>query len=382
MGTIAHAFLAEAALAGREAALAKIPDEHRDWVECLDLDRLPLAPGEYWPEVAAAYDMATGKARILGHNMTRAKAKALKSPSETVGLMDVAADAGDGVFVADWKTGFGHVTPAASNWQLKAYALFLARALDRNRATISIVRVRTDGAPPWYDTAQLDDLDLAAFETELQRLFAMRSQVRAQTRARQWDALPKFHEGTWCKYCPAQRACPAKVGDMLLVTQDKGQPLNLDDAKAAHVWQVLKLAPKVLTRWQGVVEDYAQQQPFPIGDGVWVGPLLDKKPTETLVPAKAREALTKHLGDELGGAVFSDAVEISDSLTKASLKRSLRKLVLPTRPSTTKLTHLEKEVLEALRAGGATHAPPLKKIPVDEYRPKVVEKDEPEEEAA
>lgn len=380
MGTVAHAFLADCISIGRDAALAQAPESDRDWLEALELDRLPLTQGEFWPEVAVAYDIATGKGRVLGHNLTREKAKALKTPTETVGLMDVAATTENSVFVADWKTGFAMVTPAAENWQLRAYALFLARALGKPTATVSIVRVRTDGAPPWYDTAQLTDLDLDVFEQELLAMFDTRSKVQAQTRARQWHLLPKLHEGPWCTYCPAKNACPARIGAMTAALGDKGDPLRLTPEKAGPYWGAVDVVRATANRWEGILEDFARETPFPLGHGgLWVGP-VERKAETPIVPEAARDVLVQMFG-ELGRAVFADAVEISDSVTKASLERALRKLVLPTRPDM-KMTHLRNEVLAALRAGGALAVKPQKKVPVGEYRPKVALKEEAEENEA
>lgn len=203
-GTAIHAFLAQAKTIGREIALAQVPEAWRPVCEAIDLDSLPTM---LLGEASYAYDPATGKARFLGAGLNRDYSKALAS--EMVGTADVVGVAeGSTAFVADYKTGWGDITAAAQNPQLRFLALCVSLAYpDIDEVVVEVIRIREDGSA-WRDTATLDTLDLVQVAREIGVLPSAVELVRATIAAGQ---TPNVSEGSWCKYCPSINVCPAKT---------------------------------------------------------------------------------------------------------------------------------------------------------------------------
>lgn len=350
-GDAVHDFLASCVTLGKERALEAVPPEHQETVERIPLDRLPpLDPTHYAAEVSFGFNLATGECRELGRGLTREEAHARAKSGEMVGTADLVGLVGDAVLVFDWKSGRGHVDRADVNWQVRDYCLMAARCYGRERAVGSIVRVLDDGV--WYDSTELDALELGAHEAELRSLMDERARVIALPPAER----PQLHEGVWCRYCPALPFCPAK--QQLVATlaaapgQLEAQTLELTPERAGKAWERIQAAEQLLERLRAVLKDYARTQPFSVGDGSVVEEVTEHR--ETLVAARAREALEKHFGPTLGGAVYSESAKPKVELTKVALRDALRKVVLPTLPKEkAKITALERETLEVLRTRGA-----------------------------
>src|SRR5580704_11443141 len=109
-------------------------------------------------EVKLAYDVVTGKGRIIGYGADRRYGTL--GPNEIAGTADVAAHEDDGcVVIRDFKTGYADVEPARSNPQLAFYALAYASAVGASFARVGIIYTKSMR----LDVAELDALDLAAF---------------------------------------------------------------------------------------------------------------------------------------------------------------------------------------------------------------------------
>lgn len=350
-GEIIHAFLKACATVGRDAALLAVEPEDYDAVGAIDLSRLPpLDPGHYVPEVSFALHLAKGTCREVGRGLTREEARAKAQPGEMIGTADLVGLTERSVVLFDWKSGRGHVDRADVNWQTRDYSLMAARAYKRDHVIGAIVRVLDDGAV-WYDYFEMDALDLDAHEAELRALMEQRERLMALPR----DAKrPDLHEGPHCRYCPALPHCPAKM-TLLTTTFAQGEPLavavsGLTAPRAGAAWTKIEQAKKLLERLEAILKDYGRQNPFPTTEGYEVSEVTENK--ETIVADRARPALERHFGEQLGGVVFSQSVEQKTSLTKSALSSNLRKYVLPTIPKG-KITHIEKDTLEALRKAGA-----------------------------
>lgn len=383
-GTIAHKFLADALEHGRDLALGMVEDAADiEWLSAIDVERLPAFEQQaYHPEVALAYDLRTRTARVLGKNLSREQARAKAHDHELVGIIDVLGATDDDAVAHDYKTGWGYVEPAEVNWQLRTYALMAARWLGKTGAVYSVIRVRDNGSV-WWDTARMDELDLLAHEETLIALIADRDRVRELSRAGRWSELPPLVEGKHCRYCPALSVCPAKVFAIrsLGATEADGAitrgPLTLEEAKAA--WERVRYAQKVLVRYEAVLRDIARQQPIPL---TAAGEVLGEKESirETIIPERARAVLEKHYGP-LGAAVAGAATKSETSITKADLKRELKRLVLPTLPRREqKITHVNDGTLRMLREGGAVSA--VRTRSVTEWVPKALPGDEDSTEEA
>lgn len=367
-GDVVHAFLATCVFAGRERALELAPEEYREALEAIPMDRLPpLDPRHSAAEVSFALDIQRGTAREAGRNLKREEARALARAGEMIGTADLVGLTATDVVVHDWKSGRGHVDRAQVNWQVKTYALMAARCYGLTAARASIVRVLDDGGV-WYDTVEMDALDLDAHEAELRALMELAAQVKDVAP----EHRPPLHEGSHCRHCPALPFCPAKM-TLLTTAFAPGEPLaavaeGLTAERAASAWAKIETAEKLLERLKAIVKDFARQAPFPTSDGYVVGEVT--KHREAIIPARAKGPLEHHLGAQLGGVVYSESVETETAITKARLKSALGKYVLPTIPNG-KITHVEKDILDVLRKSGAISVSSFKTV--EEHKPKPAE---------
>lgn len=364
-GNVIHEFLADCINKGRDAALLAAPEEHREMLTEVPHDRLPpLDPTKYAAEVSFALNVKTGECREIGRGLTRDQARALAKEGELVGTTDIAGVTEEAFVLHDWKTGRGHIERAEVNWQTRAYAIMGARAYGRTHAVGSIVRILDDSSV-WYDKFEMDSMELDSHESELRALMARREEVIAMPP----EQRPPLHEGRHCKYCPALPFCPAKV-TLLSTAFATGEPLStevveLTPERASIAWARIETAEKLLERLKAVVKDYARQTPFPTGDGYVVGEVTENR--EAIVANRANTILQAHLGPQLGAVVYSESIEETTEMTKKRLKSALGKYVLPTMPQA-KITHLEKDTLEALRTGGAISVSSFKAV--KEHKPK------------
>jgi hypothetical protein len=379
-GTIVHKFLADVLEHGRDLALGMVEDvADVDWLSAIDVERLPaFEPQAYHPEVAIAYSPGARTARALGKNLSREQSHALSKEGEVVGIIDVLGATDEDAVVQDYKSGWGYVEPAEVNWQLRTYALLAARWLGKTGAVYSVIRVRDSGSV-WFDTARMDELDLLAHEEALLDLLTRREEVRRLAREGKTERLPPLVEGRHCRYCPAFSCCPAKVNAVLRLgstSEDRALtqgPISAEEA--ARAWQRVKFAQKTLERYEAILKDLARQAPIPLGDG---GEVLGEREMtrETIIPERARAVLERQYGP-VGAAVAGEATESKSAITKASLKRALKRYVLPTLPrQEQKISALNAGALRMLREGGAISATTTRCV--TEWTPRALS-DEPAE---
>lgn len=335
-GIAIHQFLATAKSMGREKALAAVPEAWRGVCEAIDLDSLPTM---LLGEASYAYDPVTGKARFLGAGLNRDYSKA--APGEMCGTADVVGVAeGPTAFVADYKTGWGDVTAAANNPQLRFLALCASLAYPGiDEVVVEVIRIRDDGSA-YRDTATLDALDLAQIAGEVGRLPSAVELVRATIAA---GATPNVSEGPWCKYCPAWAACPAKTGLLRMVAGggDVAAPfmsgLSRSTVGAAHVLaeNLRALARELEKRVAGAIDELGPcETPR--------GTVLQKALVEGNEQLEG-DAVWSAVARRYGGAVADQAVE--RKATKTKLKAALK-------AAGAIVAQAEREVLEEVRAAG------------------------------
>lgn len=329
-GSVMHAFLSAVSQVGREEALARAPEEHRDALALVDVEALPSSrPEQYASEVAFAYEWRTDKARELGRGMNRDYSGL--AGDELPGTADVVGVTEDAVVVFDFKNGFAPLGPVKDSLQLQFYALSAARAYGKERAIIGFI-CRLDG-DPIYSRAELDSLDLDAAAARIRAVME-----------RPAIAIPEgLVQGGHCRYCPSFGACPAKVALLRSILADQSPVLNSETAPA--LFARLLLAEEVLEKVRAMVQEYARATPIHLPGGEVFG-LVDV----------GRESIDADLAAPVlaslyGPGVAAGAIEIEKKLTKAALKRALKDWV-KTHPEW-KLTKLEQAALDALRANGA-----------------------------
>ncbi len=306
-GRTIHAFLEAVNKDGREKALAAVPDDLRSACEALDVTRLPTDPKRFAAEVAFALDTVTGKARELGRGIGR---KYDCAPTEIAGTADVVALLEeDGVFVADFKSGWSRRTAAKDSLQLRFYALAAARAYGRTRAVVQVIRVFEDGET-WTDEASLDTFDLDSFAMDLA---ALASAIEADRKLYAEGVEPALVEGSHCRWCPAFARCPAKCA---LVSSAAGVEIGpLTPETAARAYERIRLYRQALDAAESALKDFARQTPIPLSDGQVYGPRYDStKSIDGKVGATALRALL--------GPAAEEGIEVS--VTQAGIKRALK----------------------------------------------------------
>lgn len=159
-----------------------------------------LFEGKEWhPEVAYAYDVATGKARKLevpGH-----REYPRLNDNEIALTVDVASDGEkEYIVILDWKTGsFRYLEPPRRNLQMGIAALAAAREAGVGNVIVNIIRVTPEDVT--VEAVVFTELDFDAIADELR-------------------ALVKYIPGSepcpgeWCSFCPTRGACPAAVAAM------------------------------------------------------------------------------------------------------------------------------------------------------------------------
>lgn len=357
VGSAVHRFLCLAAETGREAALELMEVEHRETCAAIDLDSLPHAsPGAWGVEVAFAWDWRADTARELYRGSGARKYEGL-SADEVPGTADLIGLDGDTVIVLDLKTGWRPLGPPAESLQLGYYAVAAARAYGATRATVGFIRL-VDGEPR-YECANLDEFDLAAMAERLKGVVVTALEAELEHEAS--GETSALVVGPHCTYCPAFRVCPANVAllrDLAKATEaapEAALPV-LDAETAPRVWQRLEAAQKVLDVVKEALEAYAVAHPFDLPDGQRVGQVETTR--ESIDGEAARSVLPPD--------IYEAAAKVTVDLTKADLKRAARQYL----PEGKKVTHFERELLESLRAAGATKASTY--YSVRSFRPKAL----------
>ncbi len=333
-GTALHEYLRVAKGGDREGALASCPEEYRAEAEAIDLSRLPVCAEEH-AEIALAYDIATGKARVAGYNLGRNYGPL--APTEIPLSLDWVGVQDRKAIVLDYKTGAA-VTSAKRNWQLKLGALAIANAMSGyGLQTVVVAAVYTRSGRPQFDYAEFNSFDLDGFAEDLRGAYA--EWKNEGSNAANGDF--RYTTGPHCKFCPSASYCvatnsliramankPGEVADEIISTLEKGDPRaaykNLSAAKAA------------LKAVEAKIDAYAKNTPIELGDGVVYGEKTGGG-REEIDGAVAYDTLTA----EYGQHIADEAVE--RSATKTSIKNALKGITSATS---------ERDVFDAIRKAG------------------------------
>lgn len=202
-GNAVHDYLdAIAKGATRQDALAAAPKEHRQACAAINLELVPHStPGMWASELAMVFDWAAGTGRFVklaGHRQYGEL-----GPTEIPGTADMVGQDEDCVIILDVKTGHKWLGEPKDSLQLGSYAVTAASALGCTRARVGFLYVQEGEEPRLV----MDDIGPAELAEMAERIAGvMRLVDWAKTSG---DYEPRL--GEHCTYCPAQRACPAKV---------------------------------------------------------------------------------------------------------------------------------------------------------------------------
>lgn len=253
----------------RQLALAEAPEYHRCDLALLPVGAMRLK--EVQAEVAFAIDGRSGRARVLGHGIDRAYDAHGRGPDDFAGSLDRLALLGsDGIYVGDYKPR-SHTRRADQDEQLLAGALAAVRVHNRRWAEIEIIRL-IDGRM-FPSKACVAARDLEQFWV---RLSTLRLRILEDRAAFAAGALPAATTGDHCRYCPALRYCPAKMGlaraalgsdlaDVLRAVRAREQLVTPETApRLREAVQDLDALVRIL---KADLADFAAQTPIPQRDG-------------------------------------------------------------------------------------------------------------------
>ncbi len=341
IGTEVHAAI-EGVLTKRDVKLSTDDgmDLFREWMQWWSTSS--LAANQWKAEVAYAYDVQRDAARLIGENVGRGYEV---SASEIPGTIDALALDDEHAHVVDWKTtsGFGPgPADAEDNWQLRLYALMVARAHRVDSVTIHVVRITTNGVTSTSHT--LDSLELDAVAHEVKRL------VQSVP-----TALPQ--SGSHCHRCRAVAVCPTTNAATTAIAPPAPIKLEINDDNAGSLLMKLRQVQAACEQLEGALKLYAANKNeegirLPTGKR-WVRTSVDRESINLNGDANAMGiAIISMAGAE-------KALEPKISVSKAGIERELKSAGLKGKELREKLDN----VMSELRAAGATRT-----TTVDSYR--------------
>lgn len=343
-GKAIHAYLERVRAIGKADALAEAPEDLRPLLEALDLDNLPV---HLATEVAFAWNWRDGTARELGRNMDRGYDTCdppvdwgceIPCTIDVVGVgveSDHSGPAG-GPGHAGLRRGYGgdyksgHVKyPAPDQFGQTLLAALCVRAVfGCDDVVVELIHIHDNGS---HHAARrtVNEWDLDVFASELQ------AAMEHVTFVGHVDGAGVVHgdatvpvEGSWCEYCPAWKACPAKIALVRAIPQELVQlgvrpdpesealtttPGALTVRNAAAAWMAIERIEDVFGRMKQEIIGIASFEEVPLPDGRVIGytPGQDRKHANGKVAA---ELIEKWYGREEVGR----RVELS--ITMANLR--------------------------------------------------------------
>jgi hypothetical protein len=265
-GTQVHRFL-ELVSRGEPTSehLATLDADTRALCGAIDLAEVPTGDGVR-TEVALAYNIHTGAARLLAPRGHRDYAG--RAATEITGTADLFFKRGTRWVCRDWKTARWDHDVELSRPQLDFYALAWARVHDLDAVTCEVAVIEDSGALRLY--AWDHDWETLAGVAERVALAHRRTEeARAAREAHElahvarWE--PDVTVGAHCRYCPAERACPATRA---LVASLLGEdPATVDASHLGRAYVAAQRAEKAAERARDLAREAAKAGPLPTGDG-------------------------------------------------------------------------------------------------------------------
>lgn len=350
-GTRRHELLAAAVLgedfdAGDDADwLVAAKESFADRVPSVTSDDLTSRPSD---EVAYAYDVVSGRSRVLGRRLGRAYPEL--APTEIPGTADwvcVGAAERPELCIVDLKTGMSDVPHPSRNLQLRMLALAAARWHAIDEVKVMILHA-PEGRLPWWEQATFDAFDLEEIALELRGIATRVLDARTDVDG---GKTPRVTVGEHCTYCPARHGCPARVA---MAKRLAGEPeAVVADLKAMLTPETAALA---LARWKAArkaIEEvgealyaYAKESPIPLGNGRAWGPQTSE--TESIDANKAWPILRDAFGPE--GARAAMTLKTSKAGVERLAKAMRDTVVVDGKKQTIK--SIVEKTMQALRDGG------------------------------
>lgn len=344
VGTVVHAAI-EATLVGNPlpALEEEALDLFNEWKQWLDSGTSIISQHKWEAEVAYAYNPVTDSARRIGVSMNRAYEV---SGHEIAGTLDALVLEDEYAHVVDWKTGsaFGAgPADAQDNWQLRLYALMVARAHGIDTVHTHIVRITEQGVR--QTSATLDALELDAVAAEVATL--VKSIPSSQPRP-----------GGHCTRCRAVAVCPTTDSAIAVVAPAEPRALTIGSPEQASALLMrLRQVQAACEQMESALKLYAanrNEEGIPLPGGKrWVRQSVDRESINLNGPEGASGiAVISMAGAE-------SAIESKLTVSKAAIERIFKAQGLKGKDLRDKVEALMSE----LRAAGATRT-----TTVDSYR--------------
>ncbi len=298
-GTAGHRFL-ELINNGAdpEDALEEIPNEYRAMCRRIDLSKIPFQNEA--AEVPLHYNSATRCG--VGSGVTRAPEYSVTGTADRVQF----TTADQRLVVTDWKFGRPEfTTPAKDNIQLRFYALAatLSASLVVGEVVVQLGFIDQETGRVHYDSHTVTSDELSALMNDIELSLAHRMST---AKIMKGGVEPSVTEGKHCHFCPARRACPAKVALIKqfsagLILRHHGE---VTAEKTGEAWVKVQTIKKAIADFEKQISQWVRTNgDVPLPNGKTLG-LIKRKGNEVLDPHIGLSALAKKVGlDKATGAL-------------------------------------------------------------------------------
>lgn len=326
-GKAIHAFLENVKRVGRAAALADAPEDLRPLLDALDLDDLPV---HLACEVALAWNWRTSAARELGRSPDLPRradgavdydALGVDWSSEIPCTLDVVGVASYFVeatsramnlrgYVGDYKSGHSKYPAPDMFAQTLLGASCVRSAWGCDEVVVELIHIHDNGG---HHRARrtVDEWDLDVFEREITAAMGRVEWAEHAGWTTPYENEPDPVEGPWCEWCPAFRACPAKLAlvrqipDHLVTLGIRPDPESgaltltpgaLTVRNAADAWMMAERVQDILNRIKEEICSIAAFEEIPLADGRVIGHVHTER--RSLNGRIAAEVLEQRYGRE------------------------------------------------------------------------------------
>lgn len=228
-----------------------------------------------------------------------------------VGTADAVAVEEEQVIVSDWKTGRSEVPHPAENYQLRFLGLAAARSFGKEKATVQVGSIGTDGSLE-LRSHTLEAQDLGEIEAELSRI------ARRVEAARNGE--PVYRTGSHCRYCPALAHCPAISGAAQAIVE--GPPEEMTPNRVAELWGQLQAVEAAAKRTREALQEYVYAREVPTTEGKVLKVVETRR--ENIDSSVAFAILRDRLPDE----ALSEAVSVTKTSLSGALDKEAQKQLL------------------------------------------------------
>lgn len=350
-GKVIHRFLERVQADGRDRALAEVPKDLLPLCEALALDDLPVG---LTTEVSFAWNWQAGTVRELGRNLPQREdgggvdydsvqppvdwSREIPATLDVVGVQRWPNEMRFRGYCGDYKSGHAKYPAPDMYGQTLLGALCVVTAYGCDDCVVELLHIHDNGG---HHTVRriVNTWDLDVFAQELRyamevvedRVEYMHGHGRLAS-----SETPVPVEGPWCEYCPAFKACPAKIALVHAIPQELVQlgvrpdpesgalqltPGALTVRNAGLAWMAIERIEDILARAKEEICSIGWHEDIPLSEGRVVGRLVTERRS-----ANGRVAADL-LEERYGRAEREERVDLS--VTLSALRQAVVKHLKP-----------------------------------------------------